>query len=41
MTDEAQFYLDGRVQKETCRVWGEETPHLFEQREDRAPCLTV
>jgi len=41
MTDEAQFYLDGTVQKKNCRIWGSENPHAAEQRDQYSPCLTV
>ena len=41
MTDEAQFHFDGSVNKQNCRVWGEENPHAFMVQDEQTPSLTV
>ena len=41
MTDEAQFHLDGTVNEQNCRVWGEENPHAFMVQDEQTPSLTV
>lgn len=41
MTDEAQFHLDGTVNKQNCRVWGTENPHVVVTQEGISPSLTV
>ena len=28
MSDEAHFYLNGAVNKQNCRIWGEKNPHM-------------
>jgi hypothetical protein len=41
MTDEAQFHTDGIVNKQNCRVWGEENPHATVEHEQQSPSVTV
>ena len=41
MSDEANFYLNGLVNKYNCRVWALENPHATVQHEMQAAHLTV
>ena len=41
MSDEAHFYLSGAVNKQNCRVWGEENPHATLERETQGAYATV
>ena len=41
MTDEANFYVNGAVSKQNCRVWGAENPHEVEYRAGTSPHITV
>ena len=40
-SDEANFYLNGLVNKQNCRVWGRENPHALVERDIQSPHLTV
>ena len=41
MSDEAHFYLDGKVNKQNCRVWALENPHASLKHEVQSPHVTV
>ena len=41
MTDEAQFHLDGTVNKQNYRVWGERNPHVIVVQDQQTTALTV
>ena len=41
MTDEAQFCLDGTVNKQNARIWGTENPHATYEQEGQSPSITV
>jgi len=41
MSDEADFHLDGRVNKQNCRLWSEESPHLMDEIENFSPKVSV
>ena len=41
VSDEANFYLNGCVNKQNCRVWGEENPHTAVDLDQQSPHLTV
>ena len=41
MTDEANFHLNGIVNKQNCKVWGEENPHDSVEREQYPGYVTV
>ena len=42
MTEDAVFYLDGKLQKQNCRVRGEENPHAeHAEQEGFSPALIV
>ena len=41
MTDEAQFHTDGTVNKQNCRLWGDEKPRAPAEQELQFPSLTV
>ena len=40
-TDEANFYLNGQVHKQNCRVWGDENPHALVEQDQQSPHVTV
>ena len=40
-SDEANFYLNGQVLKQNCRVWGEENPHALVEQDKQSPHVTV
>ena len=41
VSDEANFYLSGTVNKQNCRVWGLENPHITLESDIQSPHLTV
>jgi len=41
MTDEAQFHTDGTVNKQNCRLWGDEKPRAPAEQELQSPSLAV
>ena len=41
MSDEAQFHLDGTVNKQNCRVLGDGNPHAIATEEAQTPSITV
>jgi len=41
MSDEANFDLQGHVNKQNCRIWAEENPHAAVEREQQVPHVTV
>ena len=41
MSDEAHFYLDGRVTKQNCRIWGSEPPGVIVPQDPYAPHVTA
>ena len=41
MSDEAQFCLDGTVNRQNCRIWGPENPHVILEQEGQSPSVTV
>lgn len=41
MSDEANFYLDGTVVKQNCRIWGTENPGYTVSHDPYAPHVTV
>ncbi|KAK9888535.1 hypothetical protein WA026_000781 [Henosepilachna vigintioctopunctata] len=40
-SDEAHFHLDGYVNRQNCRFWGETNPHTLHQRPLHSPKVTV
>jgi len=40
-SDEANFYLNGQVHKQNCRIWGDENPHALVEQDQQSPHLTV
>ena len=41
MSDEAHFHLDGAVCKQNCRVWSDENPHAFQEKDLNPSRVTV
>ena len=41
MSDEANFPLDGVVNKQNCRIWSTENPHMTEEEVQFPPSVTV
>lgn len=41
VSDEAHFYLNGQVNKQNCRVWGEQNPHATVERTQHPAYVTV
>jgi hypothetical protein len=41
MTGEAQFHVDGTVNKQNCHVWGEQNPHAVVMQDQQTPALTA
>ena len=41
MSDEAQFCLDGVVNRQNCRIWGTENPHATHEHEGQSPSVAV
>lgn len=40
-SDEAHFQLDGKVNKQNCRIWGKENPHEIQEVPLHSPRVTV
>ena len=40
-SDEALFYLNGHVNKQNCRIWGEEYPDALVKQDKQSPHVTV
>jgi len=41
LSDEAHFHLEGFVNRQNCRVWGSENPHLFVEKQMHPQRVTV
>lgn len=41
MSDEAQFHLDGKVNKQNCRIWADQPPQIFQEVEGFSPYISV
>lgn len=41
MSDEAEFHLDGSVNKQNCRYWSAENPYVVEERDTYSPHVNV
>ena len=41
MSDEATFHLSGVVNKQNCRIWGEQNPHTFVEYQRDSPKVNV
>jgi hypothetical protein len=40
-TDETQFHLDGRVNKQNVQFWAPGNPHIFTKKTHHTPKITV
>lgn len=40
-SDEAHFHLGGYVNKQNCRIWGSENPHVIEEKPMHSQRVTV